>query len=211
MGGDHITINAVHKLILYDSNAVITEIGCKQTGSIGYNRCPAYASKTPTMTAKITLIQEDINLLQVDAIVSITYLEGSQDQNSAVQATDGMWVEMAKTTPDDPWVAGTVVKLKLPSEVKSLDDISAEIYSGYCQALSSAAASELRSIALGVIGHHSQADNNGLSTVHLCQLAITAVNEASIQYDSLRKIIICARNEQEYACLVEALQGEQLH
>ncbi|WP_339767408.1 hypothetical protein [uncultured Paraglaciecola sp.] len=163
------------------------------------------------MTAKITLIQEDINLLQVDAIVSITYLEGSQDQNSAVQATDGMWVEMAKTTPDDPWVAGTVIKLKLPSEVKSLDDISAEIYSGYCQALSSAAASELRSIALGVIGHHSQADNNGLSTVHLCQLAITAVNEASIQYDSLRKIIICARNEQEYACLVEALQGEQLH
>ncbi|WP_166424339.1 hypothetical protein [Paraglaciecola sp. 20A4] len=163
------------------------------------------------MTAKITLIQEDINLLPVDAIINITYLEGSQEQKNADQGTDGIWLDIAQTTADDPWVAKTVIKLELSSEVESLDALSAQIYAAYCQALSRAAASELRSIALVVIGQRTSADIGGLSILYLCQLAITAVNEASIQYDSLRKIIICAQDEEEYACLVKALQGKQLH
>ncbi|GAC34435.1 macro domain-containing protein [Paraglaciecola polaris] len=163
------------------------------------------------MAAKITLIQEDINQLQVDSIVVCSYLSSSKGHDENRQSVDGVSISIAETIASDPWLAEVVIQLNISHVTDSAKDTSAQIHSSYCQALHCADGAGIRSIAFRVMGNHESTGPCMLSAAHLCQLAISAVSEASIQYDNLRKIIICAQSDAQYACLVDALQSEQLH
>ncbi|MAD16414.1 MAG: hypothetical protein CL579_10105 [Alteromonadaceae bacterium] len=163
------------------------------------------------MSAKITLLQEDINQLPVDALVHCQYSqEDFLYQYNHEQGELGQGEIVKITRPADaPWVADNMLSLKANWGSAISQERASLIASAYRHVLEFADASDIRSVAFNVLGAEGEIDDAILA--QLCELAVRRVSEASIIYDNLRKIIVCARNEQEYRFLVSALQTLQLH
>lgn len=154
------------------------------------------------MTAKITLLQEDINQLAVDALVRCQY-------SSVSKLTEITLADISRS-PDAAWQAQNMLQLDIPLNAQSPVSKDALIAQAYRQAFEFADGADIRSIALNVLGPENSNEVMSASMEH-CGLAIRCVSEASIRYNNLRKIILCARDEQEYQYLVSALQSVQLH
>lgn len=154
------------------------------------------------MTAKITLLQEDINQLSVDALVCCQY-------SSVSKLTEITLADISRS-PDAAWQAQNMLQLDIPLNAQSPVSKDALIAQAYRQAFEFADGADIRSIALNVLGPENCNEVTSSSMEH-CGLAIRCVSEASIRYNNLRKIILCARDEQEYQYLVSALQSVQLH
>ncbi|AEE24544.1 hypothetical protein Glaag_3614 [Glaciecola sp. 4H-3-7+YE-5] len=154
------------------------------------------------MTAKITLLQEDINQLAVDALVRCQY-------SSVSKLTEITLADISRS-PDAVWQAQNMLQLDIPLNAQSPVSKDALIAQAYRQAFEFADGADIRSIALNVLGPENCNEVMSASMEH-CGLAIRCVSEASIRYNNLRKIILCARDEQEYQYLVSALQSVQLH
>lgn len=154
------------------------------------------------MTAKITLLQEDINQLAVDALVHCQY-------SSVSKLTEITLADISRS-PDAVWQAQNMLQLDIPLNAQSPVSKDALIAQAYRQAFEFADGADIRSIALNVLGPENSNEVMSASMEH-CGLAIRCVSEASIRYNNLRKIILCARDEQEYQYLVSALQSVQLH
>ncbi len=163
------------------------------------------------MSAKITLLQEDINQLPVDALVHCQYSqEDFLCQYNYEQDELGQGEIVKITRPADaPWVADNMLSLRANWGSAISQERASLIASAYRHVLEFADASDIRSVAFNVLGAEGEIDDATLA--QLCELAVRRVSEASIIYDNLRKIIVCARNEQEYRFLVSALQTLQLH
>lgn len=154
------------------------------------------------MTAKITLLQEDINQLAVDALV--------RSQYSSVSKLTEITLADISRSPDAAWQAQNTLQLDVPLNAQSPVSKDTLIAQAYRQAFEFADGADIRSIALNVLGPENCNEVMSASMEH-CGLAIRCVSEASIRYNNLRKIILCARDEQEYQYLVSALQSVQLH
>lgn len=154
------------------------------------------------MTAKITLLQEDINQLAVDALIRCQY--------SSVSKLTEITLANISRSPDAVWQAQNMLQLDIPLNAQSPVSKDALIAQAYRQAFEFADDTDIRSIALNVLGPENCNEAMSASMEH-CGLAIRCVSEASIGYNNLRKIILCARDEQEYQYLVSALQSVQLH
>ena len=154
------------------------------------------------MTAKITLLQEDINQLAVDALVRCQY-------SSVSKLTEITLADISRS-PDAAWQAQNMLQLDIPLNAQSHVSKDTLIAQAYRQAFEFADGADIRSIALNVLGPENCNEVTSASMEH-CGLAIRCVSEASIRYNNLRKIILCARDEQEYQYLVSALQSVQLH
>ncbi|MBN23885.1 MAG: hypothetical protein CL578_02415 [Alteromonadaceae bacterium] len=154
------------------------------------------------MTAKITLLQEDINQLAVDALVRCQY-------SSVSKLTEITLADISRS-PDAVWQAQNMLQLDIPLNAQSPVSKDALIAQAYRRAFEFADGADIRSIALNVLGPENSNEVMSASMEH-CGLAIRCVSEASIRYNNLRKIILCARDEQEYQYLVSALQSVQLH
>ncbi|MBJ2136352.1 hypothetical protein KO519_11930 [Paraglaciecola agarilytica] len=154
------------------------------------------------MTAKITLLQEDINQLAVDALVRCQY-------SSVSKLTEITLADISRS-PDAAWQAQNMLQLDIPLNAQSPVSKDALIAQAYRRAFEFADGADIRSIALNVLGPENSNEVMSASMEH-CGLAIRCVSEASIRYNNLRKIILCARDEQEYQYLVSALQSVQLH
>ncbi|MGY0637308.1 MAG: hypothetical protein ACW7DW_10285 [Paraglaciecola chathamensis] len=154
------------------------------------------------MTAKITLLQEDINQLAVDALVRCQY-------SSVSKLTEITLADISRS-PDAAWQAQNTLQLDVPLNAQSPVSKDTLIAQAYRQAFEFADGADIRSIALNVLGPENCNEVMSASMEH-CGLAIRCVSEASIRYNNLRKIILCARDEQEYQYLVSALQSVQLH
>ncbi|QHJ13038.1 hypothetical protein FX988_03296 [Paraglaciecola mesophila] len=154
------------------------------------------------MTAKITLLQEDINQLAVDALVCCQY-------SSVSKLAEASLVNVPRS-PDAVWQAQNMLRLDIPWYAEPHVSKDALIARAYRQVFEFADGADIRSIALNVLGPENCNEVTSASMEH-CGLAIRCVSEASIRYNNLRKIILCARDEQEYQYLVSALQSVQLH
>ncbi|ABG42123.1 hypothetical protein Patl_3621 [Paraglaciecola sp. T6c] len=165
------------------------------------------------MSAKITLLQEDINQLPVDALVRCQYSQGDslyQYNHEQLEPELGQGAVIKITRPADAqWVADVMLLLKANWDSAAPQEKASLIEIAYHQVLDFADTSNIRSVAFNVLGAESESDDATLA--QLCGLAVRRVSEASITYSNLRKIIVCARNEQEYRYLVSALQTLQLH
>jgi O-acetyl-ADP-ribose deacetylase (regulator of RNase III) len=168
------------------------------------------------MSAKITLLQEDINQLPVDALVHCQYSQEdslyqyNHEQLEPEQPELGQGAVVKITRPADaPWVADNMLLLKANWGSAVSHQRASLIASAYRHVLEFADTSDIRSVAFNVLGAEGESDDATLA--QLCELAVRRVSEASITYNNLRKIIVCARNEQEYRFLVSALQTLQLH
>ena len=173
------------------------------------------------MTAKITIIQEDITALGVDAIVNASnnQLSDGAGVNGAIHRAAGpeLLVECltlngcatgeAKITKGYQLPAKHVIHTVGPvwhgggeNEAKLLADC-------YRNCLKIAAANDIRSIAFpaiscGIFGYPVQEG---------CNIAMQVVGEESAKYEQLRKVIFCAFDENIYQAYVTAMQSLQLH
>lgn len=190
-------------------------------GAIGYNCCTHDARKNRSMTAKITLLQDDITQLQVDAIVNAanTSLLGGGGVDGAIHRAagpelldicrnlHGCETGQAKITPGFKLPAKYVIHTVGPvwqggnaSEANLLADC-------YRNSIKLATEHEVRSIAFPAISCGAY----DFPIEQACQIAVSVITEMVSQHDSLRKVILCAFDDIVYKQLLKSLGNSQYH
>lgn len=173
------------------------------------------------MTAKITIIQEDITRLSVDAIVNAANnsLLGGGGVDGAIHRAAGaeLKAECSKLNGCRTGDAKITQGYNLPAK-HVIHTVGPRWYGGgqgeaqllascYRECLARANENGIRSIAFpavscGVYGYPLQAG---------CQIAMQTVAEEVAQYEDIRKVIFCAFSEDVYQAFVSAMQSLQLH
>lgn len=173
------------------------------------------------MTAKITIIQDDITRVQVDAIVNPANnsLLGGGGADGAIHRAAGpaLKAECSKLKGCRTGDAKITQGYNLPAK-HVIHTVGPRWYGGgqgeaellascYRECLARAAENNIRSIAFpavscGVYGYPLQAG---------CKVAMQTVAEEITKYDDIRKVIFCAFSEEVNQAFVEAMQSLQLH
>ncbi|MCY7296136.1 O-acetyl-ADP-ribose deacetylase [Alteromonas sp. a30] len=173
------------------------------------------------MTAKITIIQEDITRLSVDAIVNAANnsLLGGGGVDGAIHRAAGpeLKAECSKLKGCRTGDAKITQGYNLPAK-HVIHTVGPRWYGGghgeaqllascYKECLARAGENGIRSIAFpavscGVYGYPLQAG---------CQIAMQTVAEEIGHYEDIRKVIFCAFSEEVYHAFVNAMQSLQLH
>ncbi len=173
------------------------------------------------MTAKITLLQEDITQLKVDAIVNAanSSLLGGGGVDGAIhraagpqlleycRTLGGCATSQAKITPGFDLPAPYVIHTVGPIWQGGDHDEAKQLRDCYVNALELAAQHSLRSIAFpaiscGVYGYPIDA---------ACQIAVQTVAQWVSTSNTLRKVIFCAFDSIVYETFLSALNDVKGH
>lgn len=173
------------------------------------------------MTAKITLLQEDITRLKVDAIVNAAnssllggggvdgaiHRAAGSELLEACKKLHGCQTGEAKITPGfnlpSDFVIHTVGPIWQGGD-SGEPDLLANCYKS---SLKLTAEHNIRSIAFPAIscGVH------GYPVSQACRIAVSTITEQVSQNPHLRKVILCAFDDIVYKHLVDALGHSHLH
>jgi O-acetyl-ADP-ribose deacetylase (regulator of RNase III) len=173
------------------------------------------------MTAKITLLRDDITVLQVDALVNAanSSLLGGSGVDGAIHQAAGPELLNAcrKLNGCEPGQAKITQGFLLPA--KSVIHTVGPIWQGgsfneaeilancYRNCLLLAAKKGIRSIAFPAISCGAY----GFPVEQACQIAVYTVSEQVSQLDSIRKVIFCAFDDIVYQYWLNALGKSQYH
>lgn len=173
------------------------------------------------MTTKISIIQDDITQLQVDAIVNAanTSLLGGGGVDGAIHRAAGteLLQECRTLQGCEPGQAKITAGYQLPAKhvIHTVGPVwrggdqgeASLLASCYQTSLQLAAKHHLSTVAFpaiscGVYGYPIQA---------ACEIAMQTIATESGHYPELRKVTFCAFTDEVYQALVFAMQGLQVH
>lgn len=173
------------------------------------------------MTAKITLLRDDITILQVDALVNAanSSLLGGSGVDGAIHRAAGPELLRAckKLNGCLPGQAKITQGYGLPA--KSVIHTVGPIWQGgnnneaeiladcYRNSLLLAAKKGIRSIAFPAISCGAY----GFPVEQACQIAVNSVSEQVSQLDNIRKVIFCAFDDIVYQHWLNALGKSHYH
>lgn len=173
------------------------------------------------MTTKITLLQDDISNLQVDAVVNAansTLLGGGgvdgaihrgagAELLAACKMLDGCATGEAKITPGFQLPAKFVIHTVGPIWQGGGKNETALLASCYRRVLQVASENGVRSIAFPAISCGAY----GFPVQQACRIAVTTVSEEIPHHPNIRKLIFCAFDPIVHECLLHELGQTQLH
>lgn len=173
------------------------------------------------MTAKITILQDNITTLGIDAIVNAanTSLLGGGGVDGAIHkaAGSGLLQECKTLGGCETGDAKITAGYELPAKhvIHTVGPIwrggdqkeAALLKSCYERVLSVADQNHIRSIAFPAIS----CGVYGYPKDQACHIAVSTVAELISHYPNLRKVIFCAFDEQMYEHFLDALQAIQMH
>ncbi|AWL12881.1 O-acetyl-ADP-ribose deacetylase MACROD1 [Saliniradius amylolyticus] len=173
------------------------------------------------MSAKLTVIKDDITQLEVDAIVNAanSSLQGGGGVDGAIHRAAGPDLKAycaklggcptgeAKISPGFDLPATNIIHTVGPVWHGGEDNEAEQLANCYRNSLALAARHHLKTIAFpgiscGVYGYPIE---------QACQIAVNTVSEETARYDDIRKVIFCAFDDQLQEALLEALSGMQYH
>lgn len=179
------------------------------------------ARKIHYMTAKITLLREDITQLKVDVIVNAansTLLGGGGVDGAihrsagpelleACKLLNGCDTGEAKITPGFQLAAKWVVHAVGPVWQGGGHHEAESLISCYQKSLLLAEENGARSVAFPAIS----CGVYGYPIEQACNIAVNTVSESVLTLNNVRKVIFCAFDERVYSSLLDALSNSKLH
>lgn len=173
------------------------------------------------MSAKITLLQDDITHLQVDAIVNAgnhsllggggvdgaIHKAAGPDLLRSCKKLAGCKTGEAKITPGFLLPSQYVIHTVGPIWQGGLNNERADLAWCYRNVLRLAAQYPIRSIAFPAISCGAY----GFPVDEACSIAINTVIEELGHYVDLRKVIFCAYDDMTHQKLLDALARTQVH
>jgi O-acetyl-ADP-ribose deacetylase (regulator of RNase III) len=173
------------------------------------------------LSAKLTILKEDITKLRVDAIVNAAKnsLLGGGGVDGAIHQTAGpeLLAECkslggcetgeAKITDAYALPAKKIIHTVGPIWQGGLSKEPESLASCYRNSLTLAAKSHLRTIAFPAIS----CGVYGYPIDQACQIAISTVTAEVALLENIRKVIFCAFDDVVYEHLLTALQQTQMH
>ena len=173
------------------------------------------------MTAKITLIQEDITRLQVDAIVNAanTSLLGGGGVDGAIHRAagpelletcrklDGCATGDAKLTKGFNLPAAYVIHTVGPVWQGGQHGEAELLAACYQRCIEIAVTHQIRSIAFPAIS----CGVYGYPVKQACEIAVNTISEQISQHQNIRKVILCAFDDIVYQHWLAALGNIKMH
>lgn len=173
------------------------------------------------MTAKITLLQDDITVLQVDAVVNAansTLLGGGGVDGAihraagprlldACKQLDGCNVSEAKITQGFDMAAKHIIHTVGPIYVDGKQNEAQLLADCYRNSLIIAAQNKVRTIAFPAISCGAYR----FPVAQACEIAVNTVSEQVSQLDGIRKVIFCAFDDIVYQHWLSALAKSSYH
>lgn len=173
------------------------------------------------MTAKLTLLQQDITQLQVDAIVNAanSSLLGGGGVDGAIHRAAGEQLRQYCQTLDGCLVGQAIVTpgFKLPSDhiIHTVGPVwkggqqgeASLLASCYQNVLRLAAENGVRSLAFPAISCGVYA----YPIAQACQISIATLSIELTRYPDIRKVILCAYDQEVYEAWILALSQHRIH
>jgi O-acetyl-ADP-ribose deacetylase (regulator of RNase III) len=173
------------------------------------------------MSAKITLLQDDITRLRVDAIVNAAnpsllggggvdgaiHRAGGPDLLAACKKLAGCKTGEAKITPGFLLPSQYVIHTVGPVWQGGMSNERQDLALCYRHALRVASLYPIRSIAFPAISCGAY----GFPSEEACTIAVNTVIEEIGHYEHLRKVIFCAFDDTTHQHLLNALGRTQVH
>lgn len=173
------------------------------------------------MTAKITLIQDDITQLRVDALVNAAnssllggggvdgaiHRAAGPDLLTACRQLNGCETGQAKITPGFNLHAKYVIHTVGPVWHGGGQNEAALLANCYRNSMKLAADNDVKTMAFPAIS----CGVYGYPIHEACRIAVDVISEQVATLPDIRKVFLCAFDDPVYAAWLEALGNSHLH